>query len=57
MQNGSERTAKTIRMKQDVYHQARVAAVISRKSLAEWLEEAIWEKLDRDPQPTEERAQ
>jgi len=57
MQNGSERTAKTIRMKQDVYHQARVAAVISRKSLADWLEEAIREKLDREPQPTEERAQ
>jgi len=57
MQDSSVRTAKTIRMKQDVYHQARVAAVISRKSLAEWLEEAISEKLARDPQPTEERVQ
>ena len=57
MRNGSERTAKTIRMKQDVYHQAKVAAVMSRKSLAQWLEDAIREKLAREPQPTEERAQ
>ena len=56
MKNGSERKAKTIRMKHEVHHQARVAAVMSRKTLAEWLEEAIREKLDREPQPTEERA-
>jgi len=55
-QNGSQRTAKTIKTRQDVYRQARVAAVKSRKSLADWLEEAIREKLDREPQPTEERA-
>ncbi len=41
----SERAAKTIRMKEELYHQARVAAVISRKSLGQWIEEAIAEKL------------
>lgn len=55
-QNSAGRAAKTIRMNEDVYHEARVAAVTSRKSLAEWLEEAIREKLDRGPQPTKERA-
>ena len=48
MHNGSERTAKTIRMNEEAYHQARVAAVTSKKSLGQWLEEAISEKLERE---------
>jgi len=48
MHNGSERTAKTIRMSEEAYHQARVAAVTAKKSLGQWLEEAISEKLARE---------
>ena len=29
-------------------HQARVAAVSTRKTLGQWLEEAIAEKIERD---------
>ena len=50
MQNTSDRTMKTIRMNEDAYYQARVASVMARKSLGEWLEEAIREKLDRESQ-------
>ena len=49
MHNLSELTVKTIRLEEDVCHRARVAAVTSRKSLREWLEEAILEKPKRDP--------
>ena len=52
MQNDAERKAKTIRMNEEVYHRARVAAVTSRKSLGQWLEEAIAEKLDREHRAT-----
>ena len=48
MTDGSQRTAKTIRLYEDAYHQARVAAVTSKKSLGQWLEEAISEKLARE---------
>ena len=49
MHNPSNRTVKTIRMSEDIYHQARVASVMSRKGLGHWLEEAIIEKLNREP--------
>jgi len=48
MNNGPQRTAKTIRICEDAYHQARVAAVTSRMSLGQWLEGAISEKLARE---------
>ena len=48
MDTTSERTIKTIMMNEGMYHQARVAAVMSRRGLGEWLEEAIREKLERD---------
>ena len=35
-------------MKDAVYHYAKVAAVMSRKSLGQWIEEAIMEKNDRE---------
>lgn len=50
MHNGPRRAAKTIRLNEDAYYEARVAAVMSRKSLGQWLEEAIQEKLDREPE-------
>jgi predicted HicB family RNase H-like nuclease len=51
MHNGSEKTAKTIRMSEEAYHLARVAAVTAKKSLGQWLEEAIMEKLNREQPP------
>ena len=39
---------KSIRINPDAYHEARVAAVTSKKTLGEWLEDAIREKLARD---------
>ncbi len=48
MRDGAHRVAKTIRMQEEAYHQARVAAVISRKSLGQWIEEAVAEKLQRE---------
>ncbi len=48
MSDGAQRTAKTIRIKEDAYHQARVAAVTTRMSLGQWLEEAISEKLAKE---------
>ena len=48
MQSEVQRTAKTIRMNEEAYHQARVASVSSKKSLGQWLEEAICEKVDRE---------
>ena len=52
MQQDAERKAKTIRMNEEMYHHARVAAVTSRKSLGQWLEEAIAEKLEREHRST-----
>jgi len=48
MNNGPQRTVKTIRIFEDAYHQARIAAVTSRMSLGQWFEEAISEKLARE---------
>ncbi len=38
----------SIRVDLDTLHQARVAAVTQKKTLGEWLEEAIIEKVERD---------
>jgi len=38
----------TIRIYPDILHQGRVAAVIQKKTLGRWLEEAILEKIERD---------
>ncbi|MFQ5872229.1 MAG: 3-hydroxyacyl-CoA dehydrogenase [Dehalococcoidia bacterium] len=35
-------------MKEDTYHRAKVAAVIAKKSLGQWIEEAIAEKLNAE---------
>ena len=42
---------RTVRMKGEVYHQARVAAVISQQSLGQWIEEAISERFRREAAP------
>jgi predicted HicB family RNase H-like nuclease len=38
----------SVRMNPEVLHQARVAAVIHKKTLGQWLEEAILEKIKRE---------
>ena len=38
----------SIRIDPEALHQARVAAVIDRKTLGQWLEEAIKEKVERE---------
>ena len=46
MSDSSRRIAKSIRIKESAYHQARIAAVTSKQSIGEWLEQAIEEKLE-----------
>ena len=48
MSDRNDRAAKTIRMREDIYHQAKVAAVVSRKSVGQWIEEAVAEKVSRE---------
>jgi len=38
----------SIRVDLDILHQGRVAAVIQKKTLGRWLEEAILEKIERE---------
>jgi len=38
----------SIRANPEVLHQARIAAVIQKKTLGQWLEEAIGEKIKRE---------
>jgi len=52
MKIGRPRTGRkpntSIRVDLDILHQARVAAVIQKKTLGQWLEEAIVEKIKRE---------
>ena len=48
MSTRSDREAKSIRMKEAIYHEARVAAVVARKSLGQWIEEAVLDKLRKE---------
>jgi len=38
----------SIRIDPDVLHQAKIASVTVKKTLGEWLEEAIKEKIERE---------
>jgi len=42
------KTPRNIRIRPTVLHQARVAAVTKKKTLGQWLEEAIVEKIKRE---------
>jgi len=44
----------SIRINPEVLHQARVAAVTQRKTLGQWLEEAITEKIKSERRISEE---
>ncbi|MBA7600700.1 hypothetical protein ES703_07759 [subsurface metagenome] len=47
--NDKARKSVTIKMKSSVVKKARIEAVTSDKTLGEWLEEAIEEKVEREP--------
>jgi predicted HicB family RNase H-like nuclease len=44
----------SIRVNPEVLHQARVAAVTQRKTLGQWLEEAIAEKIKSEQKTSKE---
>jgi len=48
------KTPRNIRIRPSVLHQAKVAAVTAKKSLGQWLEEAIAEKMEREQKPSKE---
>ena len=52
MRNFPEATPKTVPVTERAYYQARVAAAINHKSLGDWLEEAIIEKVHREHHPS-----
>jgi len=43
-----------IRIKPDILHQARVAAITQKKTLGQWLEGAIAEKIEREQKLSKE---
>jgi len=52
--NEEAKTPRNIRIRPSVLHQARVAAVIHKKTLGQWLEEAIIEKIGREQKQSKE---
>jgi len=48
MKQSRQKPPTSIRINPDILHQARVAAVIQKKTLGKWLEEAIIEKIRRE---------
>jgi predicted HicB family RNase H-like nuclease len=52
MKTGRPRTGRkpntSIRVDLDILHQARIAAVTQKKTMGQWLEEAILEKVERE---------
>jgi len=52
--NKEAKSPRNIRVRPSILHQARVAAVIQKKTLGQWLEEAIMEKIDREQKQNKE---
>jgi predicted HicB family RNase H-like nuclease len=48
------RPAVGVRVDPDILHKARVKAVMQKKTLGQWLEEAIIEKLEKEEQSSKE---
>ena len=44
----------SIRMDPEVLHKARVAAVTQKKTLGQWLEQSILEKIEREQELSKE---
>jgi hypothetical protein len=47
MKEGKSKPNVSIKIDKDILHKARVATVTARKTLGEWLEEAIKQKIER----------
>ena len=43
-----------VRVDPDILHRARVRAVMQKKTLGQWLEEAILEKLEKEEKSSKE---
>ena len=54
MRQSKQKPTTSIRVNLDILHQARVAAVTQKKTLGQWLEEAIVEKIDREQKQDKE---
>ena len=54
MKQSKRKPTTSIRVNLDILHQARVAAVMQKKTLGRWLEEAIMEKVDREQKQSKE---
>ncbi len=54
MKSRELRPISAIRVKPDILHEARVAAVIQKKTLGQWLENAILEKIEREKKSNQE---
>jgi len=52
--NNEAKTPSNIRIRPSVLYRARVAAVIQKKTLGQWLEEAIMEKIAREQKQSKE---
>lgn len=52
--NEEAKTPRNIRIRPSVLHQARIAAVIQNKTLGQWLEDAIMEKIEREQKRNKE---
>lgn len=48
MKQSRQKPTTSIRVNPAILHKARVAAVTQKKTLGQWLEEAIIEKVDRE---------
>lgn len=47
MKQSKSKPNVSIRIDKDTLHQAKIASVTAKKTLGEWLEEAIKEKIER----------
>jgi len=54
MQKKRAKPAVGVRVDPDILHRARVRAVMQKKTLGRWLEEAIIEKLEREEKSNKE---
>jgi len=54
MKTKERRPITAIRIKPDIFHKGRVAAITEKKTLGQWLEEAIVEKIERGRQLSKE---
>ena len=54
MQKKRLKSAVGVRVDPDILHRARVRAVTQKKTLGQWLEEAILEKLEKEEKSNKE---